>query len=149
MAKESCAFCGERIGMFGGEQILCAGVYQPCCKTCAGDVAGLSQEELCRRALQSGGAACPEHLRDWLSTAQSAEEKRPRCRCCDGTVTFRKAITIYNTTPGTFEDGLAAACELQPAVCTQCGRMEFFDPGFLRQNKLLSYLVKKDTGANA
>lgn len=145
MGKESCAFCGEKIGMFGGEQILCTGVYQPCCKACAGEAAGLSEEELCRRALQTGCAAHPERLRAWLAMAQSAEENRPVCRFCGGKLTFRKAVTFHNTTPGTFSQ-LVAACEVQPATCSQCGRMEFFDPAFLRANEVLSHLVKKDTG---
>ena len=146
MGKECCVFCGEKIGMFGGEQILCAGIYQPCCKACAKETAGLSQEELCRRALQLGHAALPDQLRNWLATAQSAEENRPLCRHCGGKLTFRKTVIIHNTTPGTFEEKLAAACELQPAACSQCGRLEFFDPAFVRQNELLSHLVKKDTG---
>lgn len=145
MAKEFCAFCGEKIGVFGGEQVLCTGIYQPCCKTCAGEVAGLSQEEICRRALQSGCAAYPDRLRAWLTMAQNAEEERPPCRYCGGKLRFRKPVVVYNTAPSSFEEGLAAACELQPAFCPECGRMEFFDPAFIRASEALSHLAKKDT----
>lgn len=146
MGKEFCAFCGEKIGVFGGEPILCAGVYQPCCKTCSREVSGLSREELCRRALQSGRAACPDRLSSWLTMVQNSEDHRPLCQYCGGKLTFRKAVVIHNMARTAFSEQLVAACPLRPAACPQCGRMEFFDFAFVDQDETLSYLAKKDTG---
>ena len=46
-----CIFCGEKPGAFRSDTLLCGGTIQTCCKACARELKGASEEELCRRAL--------------------------------------------------------------------------------------------------
>ena len=61
---DKCVFCGEDLRFFHSYSIRCGDVSCPCCKDCAGELAELSEEEQCRRALRLGLVEQQEKLEE-------------------------------------------------------------------------------------
>lgn len=142
MANDNiCVFCGEKRGMFGSGDILCAGVYQPCCRACGKELADLSEEEQCRRALRLGLARSPEKLEEHIGLIESAQKARPTCLRCGGRLKFQP-VKLMQSTNGLLNTSFA----LLPAFCESCGKYEFFEPDTVRANAKLAWLVRHDTG---
>ena len=145
MAKEVCVFCGEEVGYMRSEYITCGPVGQHACKHCAREVKELSELEKCRRALQRGVTECRKSMEEYIAMVESAEEARPACLRCGEKLRFGQAVTLDDSP---YRDGLLASSgfAILPAYCQSCGKMEIYNPGYIGNNKLLSYLVKKDNG---
>lgn len=148
MAKEICVFCGNEVGYIRSEYVSCGPVSQWACKSCAKEVEPLTAEERCRRALQLGYAVAADSMREYLEKAESAEEVRPVCLRCGGKLSFKKHLVLHNiSAEHSLTAEVSSSCAVVPAVCRQCGRMDFFDYDFVYGNGKLIFLVKKDTGA--
>ena len=140
MAKEICVFCGTEVGYMRSEYVNCGPVSQWACKSCAREVASLSEVEKCRRALQRGLAVSKEKLEEYIAMVDSAEESRPVCPSCGGKMTFRKVVTLEKKF-----DVFDPYFGIIPVCCENCGRLALFDPAFIRRSKALTYLAEKDT----
>lgn len=145
MAKEVCVFCGEEIGYIRSEYVSCGPVCQWACKQCAREIEPLSAVERCRRALQRGVTEARQSMEEYIEMVDGAEEARPACLRCGAKLRFGWTITLDDTP---YRDGLLSSggFAILPAYCQNCGKMELYSPGYISNNKLLSYLVKKDTG---
>ena len=144
MANENiCVFCGEKLGLFNSANMICAGIYQPCCKDCAKELKNLSEEEQCRRALRLGYAQFPEKLEQQIELSTKAEEHRPTCLRCGAKLIFGDIQHLDNSPmrDSVFTDTF----DVRPAYCESCGKMEFYHPHFVSQNKYVAYLIDKDT----
>ena len=144
MAKVKCVFCGDEVSDFVVKTVFCGPVIQYACKRCFKEVETLSDEDRCRRALQRGFALSPERVREHLEIVESAEEARPACLRCGEKLRFGEAETL-DASPN--RDGLLSRTfDVLPAYCTNCGKMELYNPTYIAKNKLFSYLVNKDNG---
>ena len=143
MANESiCVFCGEKPGMFRSENILVGNTSQLCCKTCAKEVAGLSEVELCQKALRLGHAQNPERLQARIELITQAEAARPKCLRCNTPMKFNSVVHL-DASP--LRDTLfSETFDLLPCLCPNCGRFEFFTPAVLGDNPTIAYLHRKD-----
>ena len=144
MANEYfCVFCGEKLGMFNSASFACADVYQPCCKNCAKELKELSEEEQCRRALQRGCAQQPEKIEQRIELITTAEEHRPSCTQCGGKLIFEPVQYLDNSPmrDSVFSEGF----EVLPAYCESCGKYTFYKPAVTNKNRLIAYLIHKDT----
>ena len=140
MAEEKiCVFCGQRPGPFQAADVQCGPTWQTACKACAREVKDLSELELCRRALRRGLAEKPQALESRIDVITHAEEHRPKCLRCGEPLYFMDTQRLDNS-PG--RDGLLSSTfDVIPAVCKACGKMEFYEPRFVRKNKYLYYLI--------
>ena len=144
MANENiCVFCGEKIGAFRSTSIFCADTHQTCCKDCAKELRELSEEDRCRRALRLGYAHLPEKLEQRIELITKAEEHRPACLRCGAKLTFGEVQCLDNSPlrDSVFTDTF----DLQPAYCESCGKIEFYHPHYVSQNKYIAFLINKDT----
>lgn len=143
MANETvCVFCGERPGVFRSENILVGNTSQLCCKACAKEVAGLSEEELCRKALRLGHAQNPEKLEARIELIVQAEAARPKCPRCETPMKFRSVVHL-DASP--LRDTLfSSTLDLLPCLCPGCGKIEFFTPDVLKNDPKIAYLHRKD-----
>lgn len=144
MAKEVCVFCGTEVGYMRSEYVSCGPVSQWACKSCAKEVKDLDEVERCRQALRLSLAVAPDALQEYVTMVEGAEDARPTCLRCGTKLKFGQVVTL-DSSP--YRDGLLSnTFDILPAYCRQCGKMELYNPGYSSGNKLLSYLVKKDTG---
>ena len=144
MANENiCVFCGEKLGVFRATSVLCADIHQTCCKECAKELKELSDEERCRRALRRGLAKHPETLENQIELITKAEEHRPTCLRCGAKLTFGNIQHLDNSPlrDSVFNDTF----DVRPAYCESCGKMEFYHPHYVSQDKFIAYLIDKDT----
>ncbi len=144
MANDNlCVFCGQKPGTFRSTNVLCGGVYQPACRSCAQELEPLNDIERCRRALARGLAAQPDKLRLHIQAVTEAEEHRPTCTACGGKLRFRPEQNLDNSP---YRDGLLSSTfDVIPACCPDCGRYEFYNPKIVRKNPFLAYLIEKDS----
>ena len=144
MANEKvCVFCGEKLSYLRTVNQLCAGVYQLSCKRCDKELAGLSEEEQCRRALKLGLVEQPEKMEHFLEVAANAEAHRPTCLRCGTKLQFQTVEYLDNSP---MRDGLFGdTFDVLPAYCEGCGRYEFFKPSFVEKDAYLARLLKLDT----
>ena len=144
MAKETCVFCGQEVSDFVVKQVFCGPVLQYACKSCAKEVNELDGAERCRRALQRGLAVNAERIQEHLDIMEHAEEARPTCLRCGEKLRFGEMQELDNSP---YRDGLLTSTfDVLPAYCTNCGKMELYSPQYISKHKMLSYLVKIDTG---
>ena len=145
MADEKiCVFCGQRPGPFKTADVQCGPTWQVACKACAREVKDLQELELCQRALRLGFAQNAQRLEKRVALMTEAEGHRPQCLRCGTPLRFRDIETLDNSP---MRDGLLCSTfDVLPAVCTNCGKMELYDPSFVRKNKYLLCLVEKDQG---
>lgn len=138
-----CVFCGEETGAFRSSEIVCAGTYQVCCKECAKELKGLSEEEVCRRAVRLGYAREAEKITARIEFITKAEEYRPVCLRCSSKMKFEPVQYLDNSpvVDSVFSDGF----EVLPAYCEACGKYEFYKYDVVRKNKYISYLIDNDT----
>ena len=138
-----CVFCGERVGAFKDTWVVCGDTHQFSCKDCAKSLRDLSEEELCRRALRLGRAEYPEKLEEHIELVAKAEEHRPSCLRCGAKLTFGNVQSLDNSPmrDSIFQDTF----DVQPAYCESCGKIEFYHPHYVNQNKFIAYLIDKDT----
>lgn len=143
MADEKiCVFCGQRPGPFQATDVICGTTWQTACKACAKEVKGLSEVELCQRALRRGLAQEAQRLEQRIALITQAEDHRPNCLRCGKPLYFMEEQTLDNSP---YRDSvLTTTFDVIPAVCTSCGKMELYDPGYIRRNKYLAYLIEKD-----
>lgn len=144
MANERiCVFCGERVGAFKDTWVVCGDTHQFSCKDCAKSLRDLGEEELCRRALRLGRAEYPEKLEEHIELVTKAEEHRPSCLRCGAKLTFGNVQSLDNSPmrDSIFQDTF----DVQPAYCESCGKIEFYHPHYVNQNKFIAYLIDKDT----
>ena len=142
MAKEICVFCGNEVGTMLSDFISCGPASQFACRSCVKELKSLSEEERCRRALRLGLAKNPQYLQDYLDIVEHAEEARFTCLRCGEKLTFGQAQSL-DSSP--YLDGLlGSSFDVLPVYCKKCGKIEFYDPTVISENKLLSYLWKKD-----
>lgn len=144
MAKEICVFCGEAPGVFRSDVVYCGSTAQVSCKTCAKEMAELSEEERCRRALKLGLAEYPDKIQERITLLTEAEDHRPACLRCGTKLKFGAVLTLDNSPmrDGIFSD----TYNILPAYCQGCGKIEFYSPGYAAQNKFVAHLIRKDTG---
>lgn len=144
MAKEVCVFCGQEVGYVRSEYVVCGPVSQFSCKSCAREVKDLSGVERCRRALRLGITEVRQAMEEYIEMVENAEESRPACLRCGEKIRFGQVQTLDNSP---YRDGLLTdTFDVLPAYCTNCGKMEFYNPSYISRHKLFSYLVKKDNG---
>ena len=145
MAKEICVFCGNEVGSVRGEYISCGPIYQWACKNCAREVKPLGETDRARRILQRRFTSQTAAFEEYVAMVDGAEEARPACLRCGAKLKFGRAVTLDDTP---YRDGLLASSgfSVLPAYCHNCGKMEIYNPGYILNNKLFSYLVAKDTG---
>lgn len=144
MANENyCIFCGEKVGALRATTVPCGTTLQTACKSCEKELSGLSEVELCQRALVRGIAQYPERLRNRIELITHAEEHRPACLRCGGKMVFQKEQELDNSPyrDTIFKDPFI----VRPAYCEKCGRYEFFNPGIIGRNKHLVHLMYQDT----
>ena len=140
--QDLCVFCGESLGFLGSAGIRCGDVFQPSCRSCAKELNDLSEEEQCRRALQLGLANEPEKVQERLELLEHAEERRPVCLRCGEKLRFQDSLFL-DISP--YRDGVFSPIfAVLPGCCPSCGKYEFYNPDIVKQNPVLSYLVKKD-----
>lgn len=144
MAKEVCVFCGSEVSYMRSDYVSCGPVNQFACKACAKELKDLSALERCRRALQRGITEAKQTIEEYITMVETAEEARPACLRCGEKLRFGEVQTLDNSP---YRDGLLSnTFNILPAYCHNCGKMEIYNPAYIGNNKLLSYLVKKDTG---
>lgn len=143
MAKEVCVFCGEEVSSFSVKTVPCGPTYQYACKTCEKEVTALSEEERCRRAVQRGIAQSAVRLQEYIEIMDNAEAARPACLRCGEKLVFGEVQTLDNSPHR--DSMFATGFKVLPACCTKCGKMELYNPVYISGNKLLAYLVNKDT----
>ena len=143
MSNNICVFCGQKPGAFQSTTVPCAGTYQNACKTCEKELQGLSELEICRRALIRGFAENPERIQNKIEIITESENHRPKCLQCGGKLTFMKVQQLDNSPlrDTVFKEPF----EVLPAYCEDCGKYEFYNPSVFRKNKHLVYLANKDT----
>ena len=146
MAKEICVFCGNEVGSMRGEYISCGPMSQWACKSCVREVKPLSDTDRARIVHQRRFTSQLAAFEEYVAMVDGAEEARPACLRCGAKLKFGRAVTLDDTP---YRDSLLASggFSVLPAYCQSCGKMEIYNPGYIGNNKLLSYLVKKDTGA--
>ncbi len=144
MEKEQvCVFCGEKPGAFRSTQVECAGTLQFACKTCEKELRDLDVVEVCRRALLRRLAKNPEILEKRIVFINEAEEHRLTCLRCGTKLRFCDEETLDTSPYG--DSMLTESLDVIPALCENCGKIEFFNPQFIKKNKHLAYLIYKDT----
>ena len=150
MANENvCVFCGEKMGFFHAMTVTCAGYYLSCCKSCYKELKNLPEEEQCRRALRLGLVQNTQALEAYIEqavkaveVADHAEEHRPTCSQCGNKLRFQRVQYLDNSP---MRDSLfSATLAVLPAVCTSCGKYEFYDPEIAEKNEYLAHLIKQD-----
>ena len=143
MANDNqCVFCGQKVGTFRSTNVLCGETYQLSCRDCAKELEPLPHPDRCRRALLRGLAHRPEQLQEYIEVSETAEERRPTCRC-GGKLRFQEEQMLDNSP---LRDGLLSSTfDVLPAFCESCGKYEFYNPSVLKKNKHLAFLLKKDT----
>ena len=144
MEKEQvCVFCGQKPGAFRSTTVQCGNTFQFACKSCEKELKDLDEVEICHRALRYGRAENPQKLQDRIALITEAEEHRPVCLRCGTKLYFGKVQTLDNSP---LRDHLLSdTFDILPAYCENCGKMEIYDPGYIRRNKYLRYLSWKDT----
>ena len=144
MAKEICVFCGEEVGAFRKDVIYCGSTTQVSCKSCAKEIGDIEETERCRRALKLGLAENPDRIQERITLLTEAEDHRPACLRCGAKMRFG---CVQNLDNSPLRDGIfSETFDVLPIYCTTCGKMEFYHPGYVRQDKFMEYLIKKDTG---
>lgn len=144
MAKEVCVFCGEALGAFRRDVVYCGNTTQNSCKNCAKEVGDLEEVERCRRALKLGLAEHPDWIQKHITLLTEAEDHRPACLRCGARLKFGFVQKLDNSP---LRDGIfSETFDVLPAYCTGCGKIEFYHPGYARQDYFIEYLIKKDTG---
>ena len=143
MAEEKiCVFCGQRPGLFQTTDVQCGPTWQTACKACAKEVKDLSEIELCQRALRLGFAQDAQKLEQRVALISEAEDHRPKCLRCGKPMFYMETQTL-DSSP--MRDGLLSTTfSVLPAVCKACGRLEFYDPAIVRNDKHTAYLIWKD-----
>jgi len=143
MANEICIFCGQKPGTFRSTTVQCGSTWQTACKTCEKELKGLSEVELCRRALGRGLAEFPDRIRERMEVITEAQNHRPKCLRCGTGLTFLDVQELDNSP---LRDTIfKEPFEVLPAVCRICGKYEFYNPSIARNNKYLAYLIRMDT----
>ena len=143
MANEVCVFCGQKPGTFRSTTIPCGPTLQTACKACEKELKDYDEVELCRRALIRGIAEKPDRLRERIELITEAENHRPKCLRCGADLAFMDMQELDNSP---LQDSIFMdSFEVQPAYCISCGKYEFYNPGIIRKNKYLTYLIEKDT----
>lgn len=138
-----CVFCGEKLGKFRSTSVDCGTTWQPACKSCAKEVEGLPEVELCQRALVRGLANEPERIKARIELLTEAENHRPTCLRCGGKLFFEEVQELDNSP---YRDSiLSEPFTVRPAYCASCGRYEFYKPDIIRKNKYLAHLSWKDS----
>lgn len=143
MEKENvCVFCGQRPGAFRSTSVYCGGTWQSACKSCEKELKGISEEEVCRRALRRGLAAEAQRIEAHLKVVEEAELHRPKCLQCGSKLVFGEVEELDNSP---LRDGLLSTTfDVLPAHCPSCGRFEFYDPVIAKRNPHLAHLIAKD-----
>lgn len=144
MANENtCVFCGQKPGPFRSTRIQCGRTIQPACKSCEKELENLDELEICRRALVRGLANEPEKIKERIELITEAENRRLSCLRCGTKLVFLPVQELDNSPS---QDNIFSnTFDVLPARCPECGKMEFYDPGILRKNSYLAYLIWKDT----
>lgn len=140
-----CVFCGQKPGAFRSTTIQCGNTWQPACKSCEKELKGLDEVEVCRRALVRGMAEDPDRLRARIELITEAENHRPMCLRCGTSLSFMKVQELDNSPMR--DSVFKETFEVLPAVCTSCGKYEFYNPAIVRKDIYMSYLIRKDTQA--
>ena len=85
----------------------------------------------------------PEELTSRLELLTKVEEYRPSCLRCGAKLTFGNVQSLDNSPmrDSIFQDTF----DVQPAYCESCGKIEFYHPHYVNQNKFIAYLIDKDT----
>ena len=145
MSNENiCALCGQKPGTFRSTIISCGGTWQTACKSCEKELVDLNEYEICRRVLVRGLAVQPEKIRERIALIEEAENHRPACLRCGGSIKFGEEQQLDNSPVG---DGLLTdSFDVIPAWCETCGRMEFYHPQIVKKDPYLAYLIEKDSG---
>lgn len=141
--NQVCVFCGEKPGTFRSTEVECAGTYQFACKSCEKELRDLDEVEVCRRALMRRLAKDPEVLEKRIALITEAEEHRPACLRCGTKLRFYDEESLDTSPYG--DSVLSESLDVIPAVCESCGKMEFFNPVYVRKNKHIAYLIYRDT----
>ena len=143
MATNICVFCGQKPSLFQDTIIPCGDTPQNACKTCAKELQGLDELEICRRALIYGIAENPERIKARIELITEAENHRPKCLQCGEKLTFMNEQQLDNSP---MQDSIFKnSFNVRPAYCKSCGKYEFYNPVIMRKNKHLIYLASKDT----
>ena len=143
MPNEVCIFCGQKPGTFRSTSVQCGGTWQTACKTCEKELKNLDEADLCKRALLRGLAEFPDRIRERIEVITDAERHRPKCLRCGTDLIFTEVQELDNSP---LRDTIfKEPFEVLPAVCSVCGKYEFYNPSIARNNKYLAYLIDKDT----
>ena len=141
--KRICVFCGEKPGPFRSSNVVCGGTLQVCCLSCEEELRSLTELEQCKRALRLGLADMPKKLEDRIDVITNAEAHRHECLRCGAKLTYG---TVQHLDNSPLNDGIfSGTFDVVPAFCSSCGKIEFFDPVFLEQNKYTAYLLELDS----
>lgn len=137
-----CIFCGKVPGFWGSCTVTVADIPQQACTDCSRELRGLSELELCQRALESGLAAQPEKIREHIAFVEEVDAKRPKCSVCGTPMVFR-GIQTLDASP--MRDGIfTSTFDVLPMYCPNCCKMELFWPEMLERNKELAHLYRID-----
>ena len=141
--KRICVFCGEKPGLFRSSNIVCGGTLQVCCIPCEEEMRTLSELEQCKRALRLRLADMPEKLEERIDILTNAEAHRHTCLRCGAKLTYGSVQHLDNSplNDSLFSDML----DVVPVFCKTCGKIEFFDPDYLMQNKYIAHLIELDS----
>lgn len=139
---ETCVFCEEPLGFFSKEEIVIAGVGQPCCKACFEKIQPLPLEERERRVLATGRARGEKAMREWIGKreeeARRKEEQRQAlfsgktCLRCGGKL-FQYGKHVFKLGEETFFFSdinrlMSGSLEMEILRCEDCGKAEFYIP---------------------
>ena len=142
MAKEVCVFCGEVPGLFKESAVTVAGMPEFCCADCRKEAEGLSEEALCRRALQGGHAKYADRIQARLDLIVRSKQARPKCRYCGGDIKFDLMVPFQ----APYRSGVMNfTFDVVPGHCTKCYRFDFFSPDMLQEDECIAYLYESDT----
>ena len=145
MANDNlCVFCGQKAGTFRSANIDCGGALQTACKACEKELKTLEEVEVCRRALVRGLAYKPERIHERIDILTQSENHRPKCLSCGNKLIFTKVQRLDNS-PILRDSIFNGSFDLLPAICTNCGKYEFFHPAIARRNKYYIHLIYEDS----
>lgn len=139
---DRCVFCGNPAGALLSTNVICGKTYQLACRDCAKELKALSNLDRCRKALILGLADCPHKLHEYIRFCADAEDRRPKCPSCGGSLRYTGEQYLGTASNHVY----APTSPVWTACCDGCGRYEFFNSDILRKNPHLDLLFRLDTG---
>jgi len=138
MAKASCALCGIELGMFEKKSLVCCGENQSFCYSCFIEMEPMDHIRRTRVLLSEGRAPVnPEAMAKVLQRIDDKEEAKKKAASTDltclrcGAPMEKLGVKKFQMGEEGFFIGThrwEGSLELEVLRCSQCRKVEFFQP---------------------